>query len=627
MKKSIILLLLFVTTCTQGVFAWTRDYQWLKEHYTFEKKYVTMRDGVQLFTMLCIPRDSSTTHPILFERTPYGCSRDSMALVGCLTPFAKRNYIIVYQDVRGKGLSGGDYVNMRPLLFDETKIDEGTDTWDTVDWLLKNCYNNGKVGMIGTSYPGFYAAMGALCGHPAIKAVMPQAPCYDWFMGDDFHHNGALMLFDSVDFIKFFSSPRHKPQAGYGPSMPYAKENAYDDYLKLGAVKNINEYYGDSIIYWKTVLEHPDYDEYWQSHALSASCRDSLTCAVMVLGGSYDAEDCYGSLRLFERLREVSPNSTVLLTMGPWYHGSWYYDRYAYHGNLYLGEDVYSYYAKERLMPFFNYYLLGEGDGEFQEASMFFTGENVWRDFEVWSPADCTSVSYYLQPDKGLSTQEPTAKESCSSYLSDNNHPVPFTAFNSLSRDEKYLIEDQRFASEREDVLCFTSEVLTDTLRIAGRIGVDLSVSITGTDADFIVKVIDVFPDDFEYSQAVIDTMKAHNDTRELAQMKSLKGYQFPVRMDVFRGKYRNSFSNPEPFVPQEITPVDFELNEVTHTFLPGHRISVQIQSTWFPLVDRNPQIFTNIYTCDEEDFVPCIVNIYHQQNASSRIVLPVWNP
>lgn len=600
-----------------------QDYEQFARRYRIDKVYIPMRDGTHLFTVICSPRDTTVQRPILLERTPYCCQRDTLAMAGSSHAFTDRNYIMVLQDVRGKGMSEGAFENMRPLTFDTARTDEGTDTWDTVDWLLKHTRNNGRVGLIGTSYPGFYAAMGALCRHPAIKAVVPQAPCYDWFAGDDMHHGGAFMLIDAIDFIHGFDAPHRGPVSNLVWPTPFARTSAYNEMLQIGPLKNLNRFFGDSIEAWKVLCAHPNYDDYWRTHNLASSCRDSLSCAVLVTGGTYDAEDCFGAFSLYQKLKEISRPAQLSLVAAPWYHGWWFFPRFAFLGNIYLGEEVHRFYEDEVLLPFFNCYLNGTGKPFDARATLFFTGENCWRTFGTW-PVATTPMRLFLQKGGKLSTQEKRGS-SHASYLSNPASPVPYTAQDAPTRDVEYMIEDQRFAASRPDVLTYTGEALDDTLRIAGKIGVDLYVSLSSTDADFVVKLIDVYPRDFTYTDAQKDSMKAHGDYDSPERQQKMQGYMFPVRMDILRGRFRNSLSAPQPFVPGQVTHVHLDLNDVAHAFLPGHRVAVQVQSSWFPLADRNPQTFVpNIYTCDSTAFVPCKVEVWQGGRQASSVTLPV---
>ena len=604
--------------------------EWVKSHYTKREVMIKMRDGIELFTSIYEPNDKSVKHPILMQRTCYGVGpygEDKFASIwSSAKEYVRNGYILVYQDVRGKNMSDGTYENIRPIREDKSlkkkdrfKTDEASDTYDTAEWLVKNTNNNGCIGQYGISYPGFYTTCAALSGHPAIKAVSPQAPVTDWYRGDDVHHNGAFFIMDMYSFQfwfeKLMTKEAHKPDFSYDNlKMPptLVHNDAYTDYLKMGAVKNFSATYGDSIIGWNEVMDHPDLDDYWESHNVSLHCHD-IKPAVMVVGGLFDAEDCYGAFRTYEAIREQSPSTELYLVDGPWSHGSWSRGQTEQFGHVRFAENMTSeWYNKNIEYPFFAYYLEGKGEKPAPGAKVYDTGSCEWKYYpEGWNNKVKTTP-YYLDVDGTLTSLKPYAEKSLS-YVSDPSKPVPYQMTPGRSRTTTYLLDDQRFASQRPDVLVYQTNPLWEEIVLEGEVEVELEVSITTTDADFVVKVIDVFPEDFSYG-------RGQQSSGRNQQQYLMSGYQMLVRGDIMRGKYRNSFSAPEAFVPGEKTKVKFTLPSMCHTFKPGHRLMVQVQSSWFPLVDRNPQKFCDIYHCDDSDFQKSEITIYN----TSSINLPV---
>jgi putative CocE/NonD family hydrolase len=586
-----------------------------------------MRDGVKLFTAVYEPKDKSEKHPILMVRTPYSCAPYgkefySRILLSHWKYYCRENYIIVFQDVRGRWMSEGTFVDVRPFIKDKktnTDIDEASDTYDTIDWLIKNLSNNnGNVGCFGRSYPGFYATMAAASGHPALKAVSPQAPVTDWFAGDDFHHNGALFQMDGFDFYNWFGKPRPKPTTGSPSRFTYPVKDNYKFYLDAGTLKNLAKMTGDSIKFWKDLYQHPTYDTWWQARNARNAMYD-VKPAMLVVGGLFDAEDCFGAWNLYKAIEKQSPGTTSKIVMGPWSHGQWDGRDGTSLGRIRFGSNTSFWFQSNIEIPFFNYYLKGKGSvPNISEATIFFTGENQWHQFAQWPPANTTNQPIYLQANGALSWNKSTASKSSSEYFSDPAHPVPYSENVHMNRTTAYMDDDQRFASRRTDVLTFQTYTLKEDLTLAGPVVADLMVSITGTDADFVVKLIDVFPDSFSYPDAVAQ------QGRTDAGSYPMGGYQMLVRGEIMRGKFRNSLENPTPFKPNKVEQVKFTLPDVAHTFLKGHRLMIQIQSSWFPLVDRNPQKFVNIYAADASDFQKATIKIYHNSKNSSQIVLPV---
>lgn len=602
------------------------DTNWLASHYSKQEVPIAMRDGIKLYTSIYIPNDQSEKHPIIMVRTPYsispyGKNRFSPYLTSThFSNYVKLNYIVVMQDVRGAYMSEGEFVDVRPFIENKkTKkdVDEASDTYDAIDWLVKNVPgNNGNVGVCGISYPGFYATMAALSGHPALKAVSPQAPVTDWFMGDDFHHNGAFALADAFYFYSGFGKPRPKPTQRHASFYNFPEKDNYHFYLEHGAIRNFTTLMGDSIKFWKDLLNHPNYDNWWKSRDARRACKN-IKPAILVVGGSFDAEDCFGAWNLYKAIEKQSPATNNKLVMGPWFHGGWHRASGAYLGNVRFGSKTSLYYQENLEVPFFNYYLKGQGDVKtIAEATVFFTGENQWRKLESWPPNNIDYKPVYFCDKQSLSFTKPDKGSSFSKYTSDPSKPVPYTEDVHMSRTREYMDDDQRFAARRPDVLVYETEILSSDLTLAGPVVADLKVKLSSTDADFVVKLIDVFPDNFSY-----DTSTCCKGPKPEVEMA---GYQMLVRGEIMRGKFRNSFEKPEPFDPQKIETVNFTLPDVAHTFKKGHKLMIQVQSTWFPIFDRNPQQFLDIYSCKDEDFVPCDIRVFQQADATSSILLPI---
>jgi uncharacterized protein len=602
-------------------FSQNTDSAWFVNNYRKTEVYIPMRDGVKLFTSVYIPKDQNTQHPFLMTRTPYSCApygEDKFVDIwnSYKIKYAKENFIFVTQDVRGRYMSEGEFVDVRP--FNKNKkgkeTDEASDTYDAIDWLVKNIKNNnGKVGVFGTSYPGFYSTEAALSGHPALVAVSPQAPVTDWFIGDDFHHKGAFFLMDAFSFYTQFGVPRPKPVTHYTNSFSFNSNDNYNAYLETGALKNFAKLMGDSIQFWKDLYAHPTYDAWWQAR----NARNGLyniKPAMLWVGGLFDAEDCFGAWNSYKASEKQSPQTNNKIVMGPWYHGQWSREG-SFLGNVRFGSNTSAYFQDSIEIPFFNYYLLGKEKPNLPEATIFFTGKNNWKKLEAWPPKNVENQNLFLGSDGKLFLDEkPKIQNAFDEYISDPAHPVPYTEDVHFKRTREYMNDDQRFASRRPDVLTYETEILNNDITLAGPVIANLMASISTTDADFVVKLIDVFPDDFKYS----DDIKGNDKNYPMG------GYQMLVRGEIMRGKFRNSFEKPEPFVPGKITNVKWELPDVAHTFLKGHRIMIQIQSSWFPLADRNPQKFIDIYKANDSDFQKATIRIYHDAAHASKIILPV---
>jgi hypothetical protein len=593
----------------------------VKENYIKIDTTIMMRDGVKLYTVLYLPKDESQPYPFLMERTPYsagpyGTDRYPRR-VGPTESLMNEKYIFVYQDVRGRYMSEGTNLEVTPYIANKKSnkdIDESSDTYDTVDWLLKNITNNnGRVGLYGISYPGFYATACLPGAHPAIKAVSPQAPVTDEFIGDDANHNGAFFILDNFGFMNYFDMKRDGPVNDYAkPIFNAGSKDAYQFFLKMGTIKNTNseKYYNHKSVIWNEYLQHDTYDAYWKARNIRTHLKN-INIPTLVVGGWFDAEDLFGALHTYEAIEKQSPNNNTRLVMGPWTHGAWAGSEWTKFATHEFGSNTSKYFQDSLETTFFNYYLKDKGNFTAAEATVFETGSNEWKHYEVWPPKNSSTVNYFLNKSNKLSLQKEKSANSFDEYLSDPAKPVPYTNGTFGYRNNEYMAEDQRFAALRPDVVVFETDELTEDITLSGRILADLFVSTTGTDADFIVKLIDVLPD-------TASTPKGSPKGFTMAGLQRL------VRAEVLRGKFRNSMEKPEPFVPNKIAEVKFDLNDVAHSFKKGHKIMVQVQSSWFPLIDRNPQKFMRIPEADEKDFQKATIRIYHDAVNSSKIILPV---
>jgi uncharacterized protein len=610
----------------------------LREHiranYTKNEFLIPMRDGVRLFTSVYTPKNVSEPFPIMLNRTPYtvgpyGIDNYRVNL-GPSEKFARESFIFAYQDVRGKGRSEGKFVHVRPHLANKKSakdIDESTDTYDTVDWLVKNIpNNNGKAGIYGISYPGFYAANGAIDAHPAMKASSPQAPVSEWFIGDDFRHNGALFLAHAFRFLANFGQdvrPSGEPGAPSVMPFNYGTPDGYEFYLRTGPLQNFDEkFFRGKIEYWKELIENDTYSSYWQERDIRRHMK-KVTPAVMTVGGWFDAEDLFGALRLYDAVEKQSPGATNILVMGPWIHGGWARGDGDRLGPVAFNAKTAEFYRDNIEFPFFLYHLKGKGDGKLPEAYMFETGRNEWRRHEEWPPKQAKPKMFYLNEGGRLAAQAPAGSaEAFDEYVSDPNKPVPFMNEVTQNMATTYMVADQRFASTRTDVLAYQTEPLEDDLRVAGPVKVVLHVSTSGTDSDWVVKLIDVYPGDFpdlELPPQPENEARPAKVSPPWAIVPTMGSYQQLVRGEPFRGKFRNSFEKPEPFTPGKVEKVEFELPDVYHAFRRGHRVMVHVQSSWFPLVDRNPQKFLKIAEARAEDFQKATQRVYRSgRNASS---------
>ncbi len=593
----------------------------VKVDYDKLEQTITMRDGVKLFTSIYTPKDKTRQYPILLNRTPYSVApygpTDYKTTLGPSPLFQTEKYIFVYQDVRGKFMSEGEFVNVRPhnpVKRAAQDIDESSDTYDTIEWLVRNVpNNNGRVGMWGISYPGFYTSMGIIDSHPALKASSPQAPIADWFLGDDFHHNGALFLPHGFNFLATFGQPRVNLTTEFAPRFSHGTPDGYAFFLNMGPVANADkQYLKGQVAFWNEMMAHPNYDEYWQSRNIRPHLKN-VKHAVMTVGGWFDAENLYGALNTYQALEKSNPGINNTLVMGPWFHGGWARADGDLLGDIRFGAKTSLHYQQNIELPFFNCLLKDKCNQKQPEAIIFETGSNQWRTYDQWPPISASQKSLFLQANGGLSWQSAASglSEGFDEYVSDPRKPVPFLNGIEIGMTREYMVEDQRFASRRPDVLVYQTDPLLNSVTLAGPITATLHVGTSGTDADYIVKLIDVFPND------------TPNNDPNPADVK-MGGYQMLVRGEPMRARFRNSFEKPEPLVPNKITKIEFTLPDVNHSFLRGHRIMVQIQSSWFPLVDRNPQRFVNINTAIEEDFQKATQRIYRTGSYSSRLTVNV---
>jgi uncharacterized protein len=593
---------------------------YIQDNYVKREVVVPMRDGVKLYTIIYSPKDTAKSYPILLNRTPYGIGPymgfDKLkTTLGPSFAFVREGYIFAYQDVRGAYMSEGRFSNMTPHREDKPtpqETDESTDTYDTIDWLVKNAGgNNGRVGTWGISYPGFYVAAGMINAHPAHKAASPQAPIVDWFAGDDFHRNGVLWLPHFFGFISGFGKPRPVPTTTRGSRFAFPTPDGYDFFLNaLGPIGTANrKFFRDSVPFWNDVMAHPTYDAFWQSRNLRPHLKN-IRPAVMTVGGFFDAENVYGALQVYKTVEAQNPGASNTLVMGPWFHGGWARSDGLRLGDGYFGSATSEWYRDSVEFPFFQFHLRDAGRDPRSEAIIFDSGTNRWERFDTWPPKDAGNKPLFLGPGGVASFAPPpaTARTTFESYISDPARPVPFTQAIATGMPREYMTEDQRFASRRPDVLVYQTAILTEDVTAMGSAMVELLVSSSGTDADFVVKLIDVFPD------------SASNAPGERAGF-ARGGYQMLLRGEPMRAQFRDSYERPSALVPNKPVTLRYALNDIAHTFRRGHRIMVHVQSTWFPLMDRNPQTFVpNIAFASEKDFRPATMRVYH----ASSVGLPV---
>ncbi|HVI10561.1 MAG TPA: CocE/NonD family hydrolase [Candidatus Binatia bacterium] len=606
----------------------------VKEHYTKYEYRIPMRDGVHLFTSVYVPKDAGKTYPILVNRTPYSVAPYGVDLyrrnLGPSPEFDRAGYIFVFQDVRGRFMSEGTFVEMRPHIDNKKSkqdIDDASDFYDTIEWLLKNVpNNNGNVGIWGISYPGFFTSASIIDSHPALKAASPEAPMTDLFMGDDAYHGGAFMLDANFDFYAFFK-PQENPQLPAKSPVPfdYGTKSGYDFFLEAGPIANLEKYLPKPALF-DDQIHHDTYDEYWRARNLAPHMKN-IHCAVLTVGGWFDAEDLQGPFSTFHAIDKYNSGIFNALVMGPWVHGGWYrYDGERL-GRVEFASNTGDFYRKNILFPFFEQYLRGSGDAKLPKAFVFETGTNVWRRYAEWPPKEAERKTLYFREGGTLSFDPPEEKsQAYDEYISDPAKPVPFVDYAAVDVPQTYMDADQRFAASRTDVLVYESPVLREDVTIAGPISPRLFVSTSGTDSDWDVKVIDVYPAD--YPESKLDQPRAEERDKPRTDVNqppfAMGGYQQLVRGEPFRGKFRHSFEKPEPFAPGKVEEIDFNMQDVNHTFRRGHRIMVQLQSSWFPLTDRNPQTFVNIPDAKASDFVKATERVYHTKEQASGVVVGV---
>jgi putative CocE/NonD family hydrolase len=620
-RRSILCLAGLFPLLSSAVAAQDADDAYVRVHYDKREELVPMRDGVRLFTAIYTPKEADGPLPILLFRTPYGVGpygpEAYRAPLGPNGTFTREGFIFAYQDVRGRMMSEGDFVNMTPHVPDKAgprDIDESTDTYDTIEWLLENVEgHNGRVGQWGISYPGFYSAAGMIDAHPALRAVSPQAPIADWWY-DDFHHHGAFFLPHFFGFFWRFGQPRPEPTSEWPAPLEYGSVDGYAFYGKLGPLANINdEWYHHRVPFWDSVIAHPDYDEFWQQRNLLPHLSN-VAPAVLVVGGWYDAEDLYGPLAIYRSLEQLDPSSDTKIVEGPWFHGGWSRSDGRQLGDAWFEQETSAFYRDSVELPWFRHHLKDGPDPGLPEATMFDTGANEWRRFSEWTPARAEPRSLYFRDGGALGWSLPVSTgpgEAFDEWVSDPADPVPFTREITMGMTREYMTEDQRFAARRPDVVTYRTEPLRSDVTLAGPLVADLWVSTSGTASDWVVKLIDEFPADAEDTPAA----EARDGFRT-------GGYQMMVRSEVIRGRYRNDPERPIPFRPGEVTRVQLPLQDVLHTFRAGHRILVRVQSTWFPLVDLNPHVYvSNLYDLDRTaPFVPAVQRLFRSPDHPSRL-------
>lgn len=592
----------------------------VRARYDKQEHRVRMRDGVELFTAVYTPKDRSRSYPILLRRTPYSCAPygpDALPhSLGPSAPFAEAGYIFVVQDVRGAFMSDGEFVNMRPhrpVKAGPADIDESTDTFDTIAWLVANLPgNNGRVGMYGVSYPGFYATAGMIDAHPALRAVSPQAPIADWFF-DDFHHHGAFFLPHTFNFFASFGQPRSGRVTAWNQGFRHPTPDGYQFFLDAGPLRELEaRHLKGQVAFWREAARHPNYDEFWQSRALLPHLK-KVAPAVLTVGGWFDTEDLYGPLHIYAAIEQQNPGIANALVMGPWGHGGWTRTSGERLGDISFGSKTSEHYQQHIELPFFEHHLKDAPAPDLAEASVFETGVNRWRGFSQWPPPTRPRTLYFGDGE-ALSDAAPVVS-GFDEFISDPSKPVPATQDIHTGMPKEYMTEDQRFASRRPDVLVYQTPPLSEDLTLAGPLLADLWVSTTAGDADWIVKLIDVLPPDTP-------------DPEGMRRGVHLGGYQMLVRSEAFRGRFRDSYSEPKPFTPGQPTQVRVPLQDVMHTFQKGHRVMVQVQSTWFPFVDRNPQRWVaNIFEATEKDFQRATHRVHRGRARASKITLPVLAP
>ncbi|HEX3010104.1 MAG TPA: CocE/NonD family hydrolase [Bacteroidales bacterium] len=618
MKPLIIFLLLVLFPW--WVYASREDSVYFSHNYDKAEYLIPMRDGVKLFTIVYTPKNHSEKYPILLNRTPYsiapyGEGKDFNFGGGLSPAYMHEGFIFVFQDVRGRFMSEGTFQHVTPFIANKRSnkdVDESSDAYDTMDWLLKNVDNhNGRIGMWGISYPGFYTSCAAINAHPALKCVSPQAPIGDWFF-DDAHHHGAFFLGAMLDFLGAVDLPRHGQYKDWVLAYDWGTHDGYNFFKELGPIQNVKtRYFGDSIRFWNSIVDHPNYDEFWQKRNILPHLNN-ISPAVLIVGGWYDAEDLYGTFKTYKNIESQNPGIKNSVVIGPWYHGGWARNDGASLGNVSFGSKTSVFFRDSVELPFFNYYLKDKGSLNLPEATMFMTGRNEWKKFDTWPPKEVTKKRLFLQNDGSLSFVLKKPPLGFDEFISDPAKPVPYSQDIFFGMKKEYMVDDQRFAASRPDVLVYSTDVLTEDVTLAGSLMAHLKVSTTGTDADWVIKLIDVYPNDAPDNPTTRPGMK-------------MGGYQQMVRSEVMRGRFRKSYEHPEPFQPGKIDDINLEMQDVLHCFKKGHRIMVQVQSSWFPLVDMNPQKYVeNIYKAEKGDFIKATHRVYHDGKNNSFIEVGV---
>ncbi|GAB3714508.1 CocE/NonD family hydrolase [Spirosoma flavus] len=599
-------------------FTSAQDSAYVRENYQKTEFMVPMRDGKKLFTQIYAPKDQAVKHPIIMQRTPYSCApygTDKFRRRVGPNPFMLRdNYIVVYQDVRGRWASEGTFIEMTPhkdIKKNPTDVDEASDTYDTIDWLLKNVANhNGNVGQWGISYPGFFTSAGSVSGHPALKASSPQAPMADLWRDDAFH-NGAFMIAANFSFYPYFQE--HKQPTKQNPPLLFEMNDpdGYHFYMNMGPTANSEtQFFKGRNKYYHENFEHPDYDEHWKARNILPHLK-GIKHAVMVVGGWYDEQDLFGTFNTYKAIEKQNPGIQNTFVVGPWIHGGWAGPSGQTLADQDFGSPTSPYYQENIETKFFKHHLFNETTPlALPEATLFETGTNRWRTFDTYPPKGTQTKQLYLGANGKLAFASPTTGAAFTEFLSDPAHPVPFSNKINDGFSAEYMVEDQRFASTRPDVLTFQTEPLTDDLTLAGPILAQLTVSTTGTDADWVVKVIDVYPPDAPQNPQHKDVVYGN--------------YQQLIRSEIIRGRYRNNISKPEAFTPNQPTKVGVELQDVLHTFKKGHRLMVQVQSSCFPWADRNPQKFVPIFSAKETDYQKATHRVYHGKQGASFLQIGV---
>ena len=600
-----------------------------REHYTKYEYRIAMRDGVRLFTSVLVPKDVSTTYPILLTRTPFGVSPYGVDEQGALSlqseALLRAGYIFVRQDVRGRLMSEGTFTHVTPHRAEKrtpTDVDEQSDTWDTVEWLMRHVPNhNGRVGLFGISYGGFFTAAGMIDTHPAIRAASPQAPVADLFLDDDWYHGGAFMLAHAFNSASVYQ-PQAEPTPPAKVTVPfdYGTEDGYEFYLRAGPIANLAAKLGTGNPTWEELLAHPTYDGFWQSRAIWRHLKD-IRCPVLTVGGWFDAEDLMGPFRVNRAIKSENPGLANSIVVGPWVHGGWAYTDGRHLGSVDFDSDTAAFYRERILVPFFEFHLKDRPDPGLPEAYVFETGTNTWRQYSAWPPPEAEPRILYFREAGGLSFELPVDADASDSYVSDPAKPVPWVGYTAQTMPEEYMVSDQRFAATRPDVAVYVTEPLEEDLTLAGPVSPKLFVATTGTDSDWIVKLIDVYPPNRSTPAA---KGGADGDRDVGPPTVTLAGYQQLVRGEPFRGKFRKSFELPEPFVPRMVEAVSFTMPDVNHVFRRGHRVMVQVQSTWFPLVDLNPQTFVNIPTAKPKDFKAATQRVVRSRTQPSGVEVHV---